>query len=107
MLTPLPGSEDHKVLWQRGVWIDPDLNKYDLRRTIPLCPTRTGMVPIEGLAKALQAGSPAHDPAACSGQPAPPPDFGFVRKSAAYASSSSSAFASLRSGVSKPSVNQP
>jgi hypothetical protein len=29
-LTPLPGSEDHKVLLQRGVWMDPDLNKYDL-----------------------------------------------------------------------------
>jgi hypothetical protein len=30
MLTPLPGSEDHKVLWQQGGWMDPDLNKYDL-----------------------------------------------------------------------------
>ena len=29
VLTPLPGSEDHKVLWQKGVWMDPDLNKYD------------------------------------------------------------------------------
>jgi radical SAM superfamily enzyme YgiQ (UPF0313 family) len=29
-LTPLPGSEDHKVLWQKGVPLDPDLNKYDL-----------------------------------------------------------------------------
>jgi Radical SAM superfamily len=29
-LTPLPGSEDHKVLWQNGVWMDDDLNKYDL-----------------------------------------------------------------------------
>jgi hypothetical protein len=29
VLTPLPGSEDHKVLWQQGVWMDPDLNKYD------------------------------------------------------------------------------
>ena len=29
-LTPLPGSEDHKVLWQNGAWMDPDLNKYDL-----------------------------------------------------------------------------
>jgi Radical SAM superfamily len=29
-LTPLPGSEDHKVLWKDGVWMDPDLNKYDL-----------------------------------------------------------------------------
>jgi hypothetical protein len=28
-LTPLPGSEDHKVLWQKGVWMDPDMNKYD------------------------------------------------------------------------------
>ncbi len=30
VLTPLPGSEDHKALWQKGVWMDPDLNKYDL-----------------------------------------------------------------------------
>jgi radical SAM superfamily enzyme YgiQ (UPF0313 family) len=30
MLTPLPGSEDHKVLHEKGVWMDPDLNKYDL-----------------------------------------------------------------------------
>ncbi len=30
MLTPLPGSEDHKVLWQKGVRMDPDLNKYDV-----------------------------------------------------------------------------
>src|SRR4029079_7752138 len=29
-LTPLPGSEDHKVLWKKGVWMDPDMNKYDL-----------------------------------------------------------------------------
>jgi hypothetical protein len=29
-LTPLPGSEDHKVLWQKGIWMDPDMNKYDL-----------------------------------------------------------------------------
>jgi radical SAM family protein len=29
-LTPLPGSEDHKNMWQRGDWMDPDLNKYDL-----------------------------------------------------------------------------
>jgi hypothetical protein len=29
-LTPLPGSEDHKKLWEAGVWMDPDLNKYDL-----------------------------------------------------------------------------
>ncbi|WP_282607473.1 radical SAM protein [Pelagibius sp. Alg239-R121] len=29
-LTPLPGSEDHKVLTDMGVWMDPDMNKYDL-----------------------------------------------------------------------------
>ena len=33
-LTPLPGSEDHKVLWQKGVWMDPDLNKYDLSHRV-------------------------------------------------------------------------
>ena len=29
-LTPLPGSEDHQVLWKQGVVMDPDLNKYDV-----------------------------------------------------------------------------
>jgi len=29
-LTPLPGSEDHQRLHQQGVWMDPDMNKYDL-----------------------------------------------------------------------------
>jgi hypothetical protein len=29
-LTPLPGSEDHKRLLAKGVWMDPDINKYDL-----------------------------------------------------------------------------
>ena len=29
-LTPLPGSEDHKVLQAKGVPMDPDMNKYDL-----------------------------------------------------------------------------
>ena len=29
-LTPLPGSEDHKNLYTRGVPMDPDMNKYDL-----------------------------------------------------------------------------
>jgi hypothetical protein len=29
-LTPLPGSEDHKVLYMKGVPMDPDMNKYDL-----------------------------------------------------------------------------
>jgi hypothetical protein len=29
-LTPLPGSEDHKVLYTKGVPMDADMNKYDL-----------------------------------------------------------------------------
>jgi hypothetical protein len=29
-LTPLPGSEDHEVLWEKGVPMDRDLNKYDV-----------------------------------------------------------------------------
>src|SRR5918995_1869290 len=33
-LTPLPGSEDHKKLLEKGVWMDPDLNKYDLNHAV-------------------------------------------------------------------------
>lgn len=33
-LTPLPGSEDHKVLLNKGAWMDPDLNKYDLNHRV-------------------------------------------------------------------------
>jgi hypothetical protein len=33
-LTPLPGSEDHKKQWEKGVWMDPDLNKYDLNHRV-------------------------------------------------------------------------
>jgi hypothetical protein len=29
-LTPLPGSEDHRKHCERGAWIEPDMNKYDL-----------------------------------------------------------------------------
>jgi radical SAM superfamily enzyme YgiQ (UPF0313 family) len=29
-LTPLPGSEDHQVLWKNGVAMDLDLNRYDV-----------------------------------------------------------------------------
>jgi hypothetical protein len=29
-LTPLPGSEDHKILHLKGAWMDPDMNNYDL-----------------------------------------------------------------------------
>lgn len=30
ILTPLPGSEDHQKMLADGVWMDPDLNKYNL-----------------------------------------------------------------------------
>ncbi|MFQ5684751.1 MAG: B12-binding domain-containing radical SAM protein [Candidatus Binatia bacterium] len=30
ILTPLPGSQDHKDLYLKGAWMDPDMNKYDL-----------------------------------------------------------------------------
>jgi Radical SAM superfamily len=33
-LTPLPGSEDHKKLLAKGVWMDADLNKYDLNHRV-------------------------------------------------------------------------
>src|SRR5262245_48176616 len=29
-LTPLPGSEDHQVLWKKGIAMDADLNRYDV-----------------------------------------------------------------------------
>jgi hypothetical protein len=29
-LTPLPGSADHKKLYDAGAWMDPDMNNYDL-----------------------------------------------------------------------------
>ena len=40
-LTPLPGSEDHKVLWQNGVAMDPDMNKYDLEHVVATHPKMT------------------------------------------------------------------
>jgi hypothetical protein len=40
-LTPLPGSEDHKVLWQKSAWMDPDLNKYDLEHVTAHHPKMT------------------------------------------------------------------
>ncbi|MFQ5949773.1 MAG: B12-binding domain-containing radical SAM protein [Nitrospiria bacterium] len=30
MLTPLPGSKDHQTLVNKGVWLEPDMNNYDL-----------------------------------------------------------------------------
>jgi radical SAM superfamily enzyme YgiQ (UPF0313 family) len=34
ILTPLPGSEDHKVLWTRGVAMDADLNNYETEHVV-------------------------------------------------------------------------
>ncbi len=34
VLTPLPGSEDHKNFWHQDVWMDDDLNKYDLHHRV-------------------------------------------------------------------------
>ena len=34
ILTPLPGSEDHKVLLGKGTWMDGDLNRYDLHHRV-------------------------------------------------------------------------
>jgi radical SAM superfamily enzyme YgiQ (UPF0313 family) len=38
VLTPLPGSEDHKVLYEKNVWMDPDLNKYELEHVVTAHP---------------------------------------------------------------------
>jgi radical SAM superfamily enzyme YgiQ (UPF0313 family) len=34
MLTPLPGSEDHRRMLNAGEWMDPDLNKYNLHHRV-------------------------------------------------------------------------
>jgi hypothetical protein len=38
VLTPLPGSEDHKVLADKSVAMDADLNKYDLEHIVTVHP---------------------------------------------------------------------
>jgi len=40
-LTPLPGSEDHQKLHAKGIWMDPDLNKYDLNHVCAEHPRMT------------------------------------------------------------------
>jgi hypothetical protein len=39
ILTPLPGSEDHRALWRKGVDMDADLNNYDLEHAVTDHPT--------------------------------------------------------------------
>src|SRR6185503_12479933 len=34
ILTPLPGSEDHKIMWKKGDWMDPNLNNYDFEHVV-------------------------------------------------------------------------
>ena len=41
ILTPLPGSQDHKTLYLEGTWMDPDLNKYDLEHVTTEHPRMT------------------------------------------------------------------
>src|SRR6478736_7562373 len=41
VLTPLPGSEDHKKLWQRGVEMDADMNCYDVEHVVTAHPRMT------------------------------------------------------------------
>ena len=41
VLTPLPGSEDHKVLWTKGVAMDPDMNRYDAEHVVTDHPLMT------------------------------------------------------------------
>jgi hypothetical protein len=43
-LTPLPGSEDHQVLWKSGVAMDPDLNNYDVEH---VCAAHPAMSAVE------------------------------------------------------------
>ncbi len=40
-LTPLPGSEDHKKLYLKGVPMDPDMNKYDVEHVCTAHPRMT------------------------------------------------------------------
>jgi hypothetical protein len=40
-LTPLPGSEDHKKLWQGGVEMDADMNRYDAEHVVTAHPRMT------------------------------------------------------------------
>ena len=41
ILTPLPGSADHKALDADGVWMDPDMNNYDLEHVTTGHPVMT------------------------------------------------------------------
>jgi radical SAM superfamily enzyme YgiQ (UPF0313 family) len=41
MMQPLPGSKDHQSLKEKGVWMDPDMNKYDTTQPVTEHPRMT------------------------------------------------------------------
>jgi radical SAM superfamily enzyme YgiQ (UPF0313 family) len=41
IMTPLPGSEDHQILWKKDVWMDPDMNNYDTEHVVTAHPRMT------------------------------------------------------------------
>jgi Radical SAM superfamily len=41
-LTPLPGSEDHQTLWNKGIAMDSDLNNYDTEHACTAHPKMSG-----------------------------------------------------------------
>src|SRR5262249_399170 len=43
-LTPLPGSEDHQILWRKGVPMEPELNAYDVEH---VCTAHANMTKAE------------------------------------------------------------
>ena len=53
ILTPLPGSADHQQLYKNGVWMDPDMNKYDLEHVTTGHPVMTARRVAAGLSRRL------------------------------------------------------
>ena len=53
ILTPLPGSADHKALDTGGVWMDPDMNKYDLEHVTTGHPVMSAAGVAGGLSQGL------------------------------------------------------
>ncbi len=55
ILTPLPGSEDHQQLYERGVWMEPDMNVYDLEHVTMVHPQMTKVELTETYRKAWRS----------------------------------------------------
>lgn len=61
ILTPLPGSQDHKELLGQQAWMDPDLNKYDLNHRVTHHPRMSDQQMDEAYLAAWEAYyTPAH-----------------------------------------------